>query len=253
MSQNPGQLNWKVSICTPTKNRRSFIPILAECIKNQTYPKPLIEWVIVDDSHKPIQNLVDSLGLDIKIKYHFSQSPLTIGEKRNLSHHMSTGDIIINMDDDDFYPIERISHAVQKLSASECLIAGTSLVPLLYIDEKSLWLVGPFGEHHATANTFAFKRELLELTSYRNQDTYAEEKHFLKNYQLKMVQLEPFKTVICIAHNQNTVNKHELRRQQVESNPLKSAYQKLDKLTQGQQEIIEEISSVYSKAANQSS
>ena len=251
MAQNFGSLKSKVSICTPTKNRQPFIPILAECIKNQSYPKSLIEWVIVDDSDEPAKEMIDSLGLDIEIKYHYSKSPLTIGKKRNLSNEIATGDIMINMDDDDFYPIERISHAVDTLNRSECLIAGCSLIPLLYIDEVSLWLVGPFGQNHATANTFAYKKELLDLTSYRNEDTYAEEKHFLKNYQLKMEQLEAFKTLICIAHNQNTVNKYELRSRQSLTNQPNSAYKKLQKLTQGQQEIIEEISTVYSEAVSQ--
>ena len=33
---------------------------------------------------------------------------------------------------------------------------------------------------HATAGTFAFKRELLKMTSYDDNAEMAEEKHFLK-------------------------------------------------------------------------
>ena len=47
-----------VSICTPTFNRRPFIPSLIQCVINQTYPAHLIEWVITDDGTDPIEDLV---------------------------------------------------------------------------------------------------------------------------------------------------------------------------------------------------
>ena len=38
-----------VTICTPTFNRRPFIPIMIKCFQHQTYPKDRMEWIIVDD------------------------------------------------------------------------------------------------------------------------------------------------------------------------------------------------------------
>ena len=38
-----------VSICTPTYNRKKFIPFLIKCYLAQTYPRELMEWVVVDD------------------------------------------------------------------------------------------------------------------------------------------------------------------------------------------------------------
>ena len=37
-----------VSICTPTYNRRKFIPFLIKCYEQQTYPRQLMEWIVVD-------------------------------------------------------------------------------------------------------------------------------------------------------------------------------------------------------------
>ena len=34
-----------VSVCTPTYNRRVFIPQLIKCFQKQTYPKQLMEWI----------------------------------------------------------------------------------------------------------------------------------------------------------------------------------------------------------------
>ena len=38
-----------VSICTPTFNRRPFIPYMIKCFEHQTYPKDRMEWIIIDD------------------------------------------------------------------------------------------------------------------------------------------------------------------------------------------------------------
>ena len=36
-----------VSVCTPTYNRRKFIPSCIQCFKDQTYPMELIEWIVI--------------------------------------------------------------------------------------------------------------------------------------------------------------------------------------------------------------
>jgi len=43
-----------VSICTPTFNRRPFIPFMIKCFEHQIYPKDRIEWIIIDDGTDPI-------------------------------------------------------------------------------------------------------------------------------------------------------------------------------------------------------
>ena len=241
----PPGLTCKVSICTPTKNRAAALPILAECIKNQSYPKDLIEWIIVDDSDSPVESLLNSLNPEVEIKYQFFENSLPIGRKRNISSEMSSGDIIVNFDDDDFYPVDRISHAVEALQNSDFYVAGCSIIPMLFIKERSLWISKSFGDNHAIANTFAFKKKLLELTKYNDSDCFAEEKFFLKNYNLNLLQLDPFKTVISIAHSSNTVDKYKIV-SQAEGVPIRFApYKEISDLTTSQREIIDELADVY--------
>ena len=38
---------------------------------------------------------------------------MTLGRKRNLSHEMATCEVFVYMDDDDYYPPERVSHMVE--------------------------------------------------------------------------------------------------------------------------------------------
>ena len=46
-----------ISVCTPTYNRRKFIPFLIKCFKAQTYPPQLMEWIVVDDGTDPVGDL----------------------------------------------------------------------------------------------------------------------------------------------------------------------------------------------------
>ena len=94
----------KVSVCTPTFNRRPFFPSLIETYKAQTYPKDKIEWIIIDDGTDKIKDLVENIE---GVKYYSYDKKMTIGKKRNLLNEKSNGDIIIYMDDDDYYPPTR--------------------------------------------------------------------------------------------------------------------------------------------------
>ena len=194
-----------VSICTPTFNRRPFIPYIIKCIENQTYPKKRIEWIIIDDGTDKIEDLVSHLPY---VKYSYYTEKMTLGKKRNLAHANSKGSILVYMDDDDYYPPERISHAVDTLQKNpHALCAGSSLMHIYFKHIKKMYAFGPYGPNHATAATFAFRRELLTHTNYEETASLAEEKHFLKNYTIPFVQLDSFKTILVFSHIHNTLDK----------------------------------------------
>jgi glycosyltransferase involved in cell wall biosynthesis len=196
-----------VSICTITFNRRPFIPALIKAINSQTYPQEKIEWIIIDDGTDKIGDLVKNIPF---VKYFSYDEKMTIGKKRNLSHEKSTGKILVYMDDDDFYPPERIEHAVDKLLKGKNLIAGSSEIYLYFKELDEMYKFGPYGPNHSTAATFAFKRELLKMTSYNEEAALAEEKHFLKDYTIGLTQLDPLKTILVFSHPQNTFDKKQL-------------------------------------------
>jgi glycosyltransferase involved in cell wall biosynthesis len=197
-----------VSICTPTFNRRPFIPALINCVKNQKYPLNRIEWIIIDDGTDPIEDLV----IDIKeVKYFKYDTKLTLGNKRNLCNKKAQGEIIIYMDDDDYYPTTRVSHAVQKLLENpDKLCAGSSEIHIWFSKLNKLIQFGPYSENHATAGTFAFKKKLLETCSFNENASLAEEKHFLSNYTIPLIQLDPIHVIISFSHDHNTFNKEKL-------------------------------------------
>ena len=197
-----------VSVCTPTFNRRPFIPYMIKCFEHQDYPKERIEWIIIDDGTDKICDLVKHIP---QVKYFSVEKKLLLGNKRNIMHDKSKGDIIIYMDDDDYYPPERISHAVSMLMKTpKALCAGSSEIYIYFKHIQKMYQFGPYKETHSTAGTFAFRKELLKITRYEDTAALAEEKHFLKNYTIPFVQLDPIKTILVFSHPHNTFDKRRL-------------------------------------------
>ena len=197
-----------VSICTPTFNRRPFIPYAIKCFNHQDYPKDRMEWIILDDGTDKIEDLVTDIP---QVKYFKYDEKMTLGKKRNLMHEKTIGDIIVYMDDDDYYPPERVSHAVSMLqSHPSALCAGASEIYIYFKHIDKMYQFGPYGPKHATAGTFAFRRKLLEDHNYEDTAALAEEKAFLKNYTVPFVQLEPKKTILVFSHIHNTFDKKKL-------------------------------------------
>jgi glycosyltransferase involved in cell wall biosynthesis len=197
-----------VSVCTPTFNRRPFIESMIKCFQGQDYPKDRMEWIIIDDGTDKIGDLVKAVP---QVKYFSYEKKMSLGEKRNIMHQKSCGSILVYMDDDDYYPPQRVSHAVERLKATPtALCAGSSEIYIYFKHIQKMYQFGPYGPNHATAGTFAFRRELLNMTSYENTAAVAEEKHFLKNYTIPFVQLDPLKTILVFSHEQNTFDKRRL-------------------------------------------
>lgn len=199
-----------VSVCTPTFNRRPFIPYMFDCFRNQDYPKDRMEWIIVDDGTDPIKDLVDSANIP-QIKYFRPPKRMNLGEKRNYMHKQTKGSIIVYMDDDDYYPPERVSHAVEKLMSNrEAMCAGSSELYIYFKHIRKMMQCGPYGPNHATAGTFAFRASLLSETRYVDNAALAEERAFLKDYTIPFVQLDPFKTILVFSHIHNTFDKKRM-------------------------------------------
>ena len=212
-----------VSVCTPTYNRRPFIKTMIKCFLHQTYPQERIEWIIIDDGTDSIQDLVDNIS---NVKYFYYKTKMSLGRKRNLMHEKTKGDIIVYMDDDDYYPKERISHAVGELMRNpEALCAGSSEIYIYFKEISKMYKFGPYKKNHATAGTFAFKKELLQQTRYDDNACIAEEKYFLKDYTIPFVQLDPMKTILVFSHIHNTFDKRKML-----ENPIDKFVKESDKI-----------------------
>lgn len=199
-----------VSVCTPTFNRRPFIKNMFQCFLNQDYPKHRIEWIIVDDGTDKIKDLIEQSNIP-QIRYFEVEKKMTLGAKRNYMHSFVRGSIVVYMDDDDYYPPERISHAVERLQGNtSALCAGASEIYIYFKHINAMYQCGPYGPNHATAGTFAFRTELLKQTKYEEHAALAEERAFLKEYTIPFVQLDTLKTILVFSHEHNTFDKRKM-------------------------------------------
>jgi len=200
-----------VSIITPTYNRRAFLPYLMKSIKEQTYPKERIEWVVLDDGSDSVEDLLRPEFLTMNIQYIRSMVKLSIGTKRNRLHDAARGEILVCMDDDDYYMPERVSHAVSTLLSRKASLAGSSRNNVFFTDDKSIWESGPYGPNHATFGTMAFTKDYTRTNRCDELVAYAEEVAFTNKYASPLVQLDPRKVMLVIAHSGNTFDKSKLR------------------------------------------
>ena len=90
------------------------------------------------------------------------------------------------------------------------MCAGTSEIYIYFHELEKVYQFGPYSPNHATAGTFAFKRQLLNDHRYNDTAALAEEKEFLKNYTVPFIQLEPKKVILVFSHEHNTFDKRKL-------------------------------------------
>ena len=212
--------NKNVSILTITQFKRfKCIQILFMMIQRQTY-KNIREWVIIEGSQSKndaiknkenINNFINEIKdqLDFKIIY-VEYSGRKLGGLRNLGNESCSSEIIVCMDDDDYYPPVRIEEAVNKLSNSKCLIGGVSDVYLYDFFLDRLFKFKGFMEYHSTNNCMAYKKDFLLNHKHDPEIMVGEERSFTFEFTSPLVKLDSRRTIIAISHNFNTFNKREL-------------------------------------------
>jgi len=204
-----------VSIITVSQySRFESLKNLYELILLQDYPN-IIEWVIVEGSKteefkmansKQIQEHFSEKDAKIKIRYITPTYILPLSDLRNLGNKECRGEIIVCMDDDDYYPKQRVSHAVERLNVSGLQIAGCSPVYMYdYFYEKLYKFEGY--KNHSTNNCMAFTREYLETHRHKKGLHIAEETSFTNGFSESMVQLDPLKCIVVSSHGNNTFDK----------------------------------------------
>lgn len=205
-----------VSVVTPTYNRRRFIPYLIQCYDAQEYRKDRMEWIILDDGQDKVKDLFDEAAKKIpNIRYIALDEKFTIGAKRNKLNEAAKGDIIVAMDDDDYYPPCRVGAAVTAFKKNTMIdLAGASEIYMYYSDIKTIYRLGPYNPKHATNGTMAWRRSYAKTHRYDETVTHAEERSFLDDYSHPMIQLDPFKVMLVMSHTENTFDKKRLRETQ---------------------------------------
>jgi glycosyltransferase involved in cell wall biosynthesis len=204
-----------VSLVTISQKKRfSCLEILRDLIQAQTYTN-ILEWVIVEGSKTEEdalsnENAIKTLESKVPIVYIPRTDGAKLGELRNRGNNTCKGDITVVMDDDDYYPPQRVEHAVDKLSKTKAEIAGCSAMYIYDYFLEGLYKFNEFGPNHSTNNCMAWKKEYLKKNKHDSDKDSAEESSFTFNFKEPMVQLDPEKTIVVSSHDGNTYNKREI-------------------------------------------
>lgn len=201
-----------VSIITPTRNRKVFFELAINNFLTQDYPKDKLEWIIIDDGEESISDILPKN--DDRIK-HIKIIPeknkknknkiITISKKRNIGFEHSKGQIILHMDDDDYYLPSSVS---------------TRVKVLLNYKEKGIECVGceRFGCHDLENDTsfiidknneiaeasMGYFRSFIEKRKFKEFIVKGEGKLFCRGRNKQIMKL-PFEFIfISFTHGSNT-------------------------------------------------
>ncbi|AJX35702.1 glycosyltransferase family 2 protein [Burkholderia oklahomensis] len=200
-----------VSVVCPTWNRRAFLPYLLYMYRYQDYPADRRELVILDDSPESNRDLIDQLAAaqsdGASIRYYHEIERMSIGQKRNKLNGLARGDYIVCMDDDDFYPPDKIRHAVEMMRSRGAAMSGSDQIYIWYSHIDKIYRTYSFGARHALNGTFAYHRDYLKSHRHDDHAALAEERSFLRDFTSPVLQIDPMRSILCISHDANTFDK----------------------------------------------
>jgi len=123
-----------VSCIMPTYNRRLFVPQAIRCFLRQDYPN--LELLVVDDGPNPVADCVPESD---RIRYIRLENRATVGAKRNLACEQARGEFIVHWDDDDWYPVDRVTRQISSLQSEDHDISGSSRIYYYDVTTSQAW------------------------------------------------------------------------------------------------------------------
>jgi len=199
-----------VSVIVPSYNRRHFLPYLLYIYQYQDYPADRRELVILDDSPQSSQDLVDQLlgeHSGENVRYIFSPERLYLGQKRNMLNKLAKGEYLLCMDDDDYYPPDKISYTLREMQKTRALFSASGQIYIWYSHLDKIYKTSSLGPYYALNGTFAYHRDFLKNHLYDDKAMIAEEHVFLKGFTEQVLQIAAEKSILCISHSNNTYDK----------------------------------------------
>lgn len=204
----------KISICCPTYNRNKFKLLILFNLKNIDYPHEKLEFCIDDDGTEPYfenkeeQDNFIKLISPIKLKYYYRPFKRTIGVKRNNLVKIATHKLIACMDTDDIYLPSWLKYSVEVMRKEKAGCVGSNQMIFLYPHHN--WAThgircGAKRQIHEACLVFT-KKHFNSMGGFKN--TSQGEGSKMADFNEKNVALLDIdKCMVCICHNDNTINK----------------------------------------------
>jgi glycosyltransferase involved in cell wall biosynthesis len=162
-----------------------------------------MEWIVLDDGN---DNLGEIIPRDKRVKYYHLENKLSLSNKRNKLVELASNDIIVFMDDDDFYPPESILARVKSLLKYEK--KGVKCVGCIdvanYDIKKQSCALGSNGSSYFCESSLAFYKSFWIERPFKSDIHCSEYRHFLE-YRQDQLRNIPFQFItISLYHGKNT-------------------------------------------------
>jgi glycosyltransferase involved in cell wall biosynthesis len=213
-----------VSILTPVYDRKMFLPLMIENLKNFEYPKNKLEWVICDSYSRdgliadPLFNFCRTQFSEIKkyekeigfpIKYEFLEKTMSIGEKRNYLVKISSFKYLINMDSDDLYFPEYIRYSIGEMKKykKEC-VGSPEMLFIFPRNENKITMIKCPAMRQIHEATMCFTKKHVRRMGGFNTTSQGEGAKLVDNCNPKIFKKTDIKKcMICVCGEWNTINK----------------------------------------------
>ncbi len=207
-----------VSILTPTYNRKLFQSFMIKNWERIDYPRNKLEWIIVDDSDED-KKMDPSLFNKPGIRYIRVKTKIDLGKKRNFLASLANNEMLVHMDDDDYYPPENVISRVKTIVLSEGKDCVGCVKTLCYdlIHDQTFEAYdpsnNPVSDEPSTISesSLAYTKEFWKTQKYTDTDTSAECLSFIKDRKDKIIAIPYIFVVTQLSHSDNTIKRWMLR------------------------------------------
>ncbi len=192
-----------ISIITPTYERRKLIYMAIRNFQEFIYPKEKLEWIILDDSKETMQ---DILPRDKRIHYiHIPDEHYSIPKKRNMGVEYANHEIILHMDDDDYYPPESVLARVKilmkyKEKGIQCV--GSSSIGIYNIMNKNSSIASD-GDTSLSEASMGYYKDFWRERPFNEEETRGEYRGFIFGRFEKIMDIPYAFVIIAFTHKQN--------------------------------------------------
>ena len=204
------QIDWQdestypvVSLITPTRDRHWMMGTLAlRNFYSFIYPKDKLEWVIIDS--EPKDKVKPILPSDPRIKYYQVDAKMELWEKRNYGVEKSSGQIIMHMDDDDYYLPTSILAKVKLLDSYwgegiECV--GSTELGIYHLLENYSYLATT---KYLSEASMAYTRNFWKTRGFVDQYLqWGEGCGFVRGREKEVLDMPYHFNFIAITHHEN--------------------------------------------------
>lgn len=203
-----------VSIITPTYCRRKMFSVALHNFQNFVYPANKLEWIIIDDTPPESKDTIEDIlpTDDKRIKYYqlrikdsSENNRFSIAQKRNIGVEKASHEIIVHMDDDDYYPEESILCRVKTLLKYKDIgigCVGCSEIGIYDIESGASQLASD-GNLTISEASMAYFKEFWKKQKFDNLEFAGEYKSFIQNRFDKIMDVPYAFIIIALSHGTN--------------------------------------------------